>query len=336
MKSQSFVSVVLVIDQPLAAHKAVLHSIQCDLDKHYCDYEVVVIAQGPAMAYTLQDEAVLKDIPSIRYIQLAACVHLDVAWAAALENAIGDFIVIFDPAADPLSAISETVAICMTGYDVVVGVASQSRTLAYRICRSMADRILMAVDYCLPHNATSLRCLSRRAINSITRTGRFQHQLAMRIQKAGYPQTAYNYVLLPTERAGLPRSLLSGLRDVIRLLVFNSSNPLRWMSGIGLLGSFSAFVFAAYSLLVHLVKGHVVEGWTTTVLFMSVLFVIQFIMMAFFGEYLGRLLDDRSEQSDYSVVFEKHSAVMVNQDRVNVIGDSVSAEANLVQTGRDR
>jgi len=103
-----------------------------------------------------------------------------------------------------------------------------------------------------------------------------------------------------------------------------------------LLGSFSAFLFAMYSLLVHLVKGHVVEGWTTTILFMSALFMMQFIMMAFFGEYLGRLLDDRSEQADYSVVFEKNSAVMVNRDRVNVIGDSVSAEVNLVQTGRDR
>ena len=63
--------------------------------------------------------------------------------------------------------------------------------------------------------------------------------------------------------------------------------------------------------------------------------MMQFIMMAFFGEYLGRLLDDRSEQADYSVVFEKNSAVMVNQDRVNVLSDSLSAEENLVQTGRN-
>jgi hypothetical protein len=69
---------------------------------------------------------------------------------------------------------------------------------------------------------------------------------------------------------------------------------------------------------------------------MSALFMMQFIMMAFFGEYLGRLLDDRSEQADYSVVFEKNSAVMVNQDRVNVLSDAVSAEENLVQTGRNR
>jgi len=336
VKSDSFISVALVQDQPLATLEGILRSIQRELNSRYSDYEVVVIGQGTATAYTQQDEAVLQNIPSLRYILLASRVQSDVAWAAALENAIGDFVVMFNPAADPVQAIAETVAICKSGFDVVVGVASKSQTLAYKIFRSMANRMLTLVDYSLPRDATGLRCLSRRAVNSVTCTGRFHHQLSMRIQKTGYPQTAYNYTLLSTEQPVPPRSLLAGVRDLLRLIVFNSSRPLRWMSGVGLLGSFSAFLFAMYSLLVHLVKGHVVEGWTTTILFMSALFMMQFIMMAFFGEYLGRLLDDRSEQADYSVVFEKNSAVMVNRDRVNVIGDSVSAEVNLVQTGRDR
>jgi polyisoprenyl-phosphate glycosyltransferase len=336
MKSDSFVSVVLVQAQPLATRGDALRRIQLELDSHYSDYEVVVIGQGTATAYSLQDEAVLQDTPSLRYIQLAARVQPDVAWAAALENAIGDFVVMFDPSADPVQTISETVALCKSGFDVVVGVSKQSRTRAYRVFRSMADGILRLVDYALPRDATGLRCLSRRAVNSVTCTGRFRYQLSMRIQKTGYPQTAYDYELSSAGRSVTPRSLLAGVSDLLRLLVFNSSRPLRWMSGLGLFGSFSAFLFAVYSLLVHLAKGHVVEGWTTTILFMSALFMIQFIVMSFFGEYLGRLLDERSEQADYSVVFEKTSAVMVNQDRVNVLGAAVSAEVNRVQTGRDR
>lgn len=335
MKSDSFVSVVLVKCQPLASLESVLHRIQCDLDTHYSDYEIVIVGQGTTKTYTLQDDAVLKSIPSLRYIQLASQVHFDVAWAAALENAIGDFVVMFDDAKDPIQSIFETVVICKSGFDVVVGVACQPRTLAYRLFRSMADRILKSVDYSLPRDATGLRCLSRRAVNSVTCTGRFHHQLSMRIQKTGYPQTAYNYNLLSTENAGIPRSLFVGIGDLLRLIVFNSSRPLRWMSALGLFGSFSAFLFAAYSLLSHLLKGHVVEGWTSTILFMSILFMMQFVIMAFFGEYLGRLLNERSEQADYSVVFEKNSTVMVNQDRVNVLSNSVNAEINLVQTGRN-
>jgi hypothetical protein len=121
-----------------------------------------------------------------------------------------------------------------------------------------------------------------------------------------------------------------------RLMVFNPSRPLRQVSVVGTIGSTSALLFAIYGIVVNLINGHVVKGETTTILFLSLLFMLQFIMLAFFGEYLSRLLDDRSEQAAYSVVFEKNSAVMVNQDRVNFLNDATAEESNLVQTGRDR
>ncbi len=336
MKSNSFVSVVLILDKPLYAIKSALHAIQNELESHYSDYEIVIMGNSTAYLFSSQDETVLLDIASIRYIQLTQQVHSDVAWAAGLENAIGDFVVLFNPETDPIKVLSECISVCKSGYDVVVGVADQSRTWCYRMFRSMADGILKLIDYALPQNATTLRCLSRRAVNSVTSTGRFHHQLSMRIQKTGYRQTMYRYILLPEQPAFTSRSFLMGTRDLMRLVVFNSSRPLRWMSMMGLTGSLMAFFFAVYSVLIHLIQGHVVEGWTTTILFISALFMIQFIMMAFFGEYLGRLLDDRSEQADYAIVFEKNSAVMVNQDRVNVLGASKNNDQNLVQTGRNK
>ncbi|WP_026258712.1 glycosyl transferase family 2 [Uliginosibacterium gangwonense] len=336
MKSDSFVSVVLVVDQYTTTLHEAVTQIQSDLDRRYSDYEVVLIAQGPMLDSVVagQVELMLKQLPSVRYIQLAAHVHTDVAWAAGLENAIGDFVLLLDYSVDPLSVIPDVVKICKSGFDVVVGVAKQPQTFVYRFFRACSDRILQAVDYHLPRNATGLRCLSRRAVNSVTSTGRFHHQFYLRIQKTGYPSCSFVYELCPG--AVLEKSLIRGFRHLVRLLVFNSSRPLRWMSGMGLMGSCAAFLFAAYSVLIHLISGNVVQGWTTTILFMSMLFMLQFIMMAFFGEYLGRLLDDRSEQADYSVVFEQNSTVMVNQDRVNVLDESTSHDQNLVQTGRNQ
>ncbi|MDU4995780.1 MAG: hypothetical protein E6265_04255 [Enterobacteriaceae bacterium] len=56
-----------------------------------------------------------------------------------------------------------------------------------------------------------------------------------------------------------------------RLMVFNPSRPLRRVSVVGAIGSPSALLFAIYSIAVNLINGHVVEGGTTTMLFMSVL-----------------------------------------------------------------
>lgn len=310
--------------------------IQSALDSRYSDYEIVLIAQGPALDALPDDVkgSITARLPSIRHIQLAAHVDNDVAWAAGLENAIGDFVVLFSHDVDPVPAIGDAVDACKAGFDVVVGVADQPLSIPYRLFRAFADQLLGALDYHLPRNASSLRCLSRRAVNAVTRTGRFHHQLHMRIQKTGYPSCTYAYELLQGDVGR--KSLIRGIRDFIRLLVFNSSRPLRWMSMLGFIGSLAAFLFATYSVLIHLIKGNVVEGWTTTILFMSILFMLQFVMMAFFGEYLGRLLDERSEQADYSVVFEKNSSVMVNPDRVNVFTESTSSDRNLVQTGRNR
>jgi hypothetical protein len=316
-------------------HESIV-AVHKELDIRYSDYEIVLIVSGMITNATKnkQYNSILKDLPCVRYIQLTNDVSNDVAWAAGLENAIGDFVVLFNHQTDPVSVIPAVVDACKSGSDVVVGVAEQPHSFAYKIMRSSVNKLLEAAQYHLPQNATGLRCLSRRAVNTVTQTGRFHHQIYMRIQKTGYPTCSYPYKLI--RNAHRKKSFLRGFRDLIRLLVFNSPIPLRWMSILGILGSGASFLFAVYSVLIHLIDGHVIEGWTTTILFMSILFMLQFVMMAFFGEYLGRLLDDRSEPAAYSVIFEKNSTVMVNKDRVNVLNESTNSDKNLVQTGRNQ
>ncbi len=336
MKSESFVSVVLVSESPIQVPIQAVSNIQKRLEEKYSDYEIVIISKGPAFedSLPLKTKNLLAQVPSIRLIQLSTQVNEDVAWAAGLENSIGDFIVLHDHFDDPIDAIEECVELCKAGNDIVVGVSSLPQSLLYRFARFCGAAILRAIEYQLPKNATRLRCLSRRAANAVMRTGKFHHQFYMRIQKTGYPQCSYSYA--PVSGTVQKKSILTALHNFVRLLVFNSFKPLRWVSTLGFLGSFAAFIFASYSLVIHLISGNVVQGWTTTVFFMSSLFMVQFVMMAFFGEYLGRLLDNYSEQADYSVVFEKKSVIMVNKDRVNVLREATSSDLNLVQTGRNR
>jgi polyisoprenyl-phosphate glycosyltransferase len=335
LKSNIFITVVIVEDKSLKQLESVLIPIQKELEINYSDYEIIIISQGTSRNFNEEDEHVLKNISSLRYIQLSSIVCYDVACAAGLENAIGDFVVIFNVDDDPVNAITETVNICRSGMDIVVGTAKQSRTIPYKIFRIIAGKILKLVDYSLPRDTTALRCLSRRAVNSVTSTGKYHHQLSMRIQKTGYQQAEYKYKIIKNGPVKYQRSLYSGFRDLLRLLVFNSYRPLRWMTGIGILGSVFAILFALFSLLAHIIKGRVVEGWTTTILFMSILFMMQFIMMAFFGEYIGRLLEDQGDQLNYSVVYEKCSMVMINQNRINVLSNSITNDINYVQTGRN-
>jgi hypothetical protein len=292
-------------------------AIQRNLDSNFSDYEILLVAQGPVhrQISDAQAASILANVPCVRFLQLALVVHPDVARSAIIENAIGDFVVLFDLAIDRLELIKEAVSICAADSDIIVGVSTAATSPFYRIARWVTVPLLAAIDYQLPVNATDFRCVSRRAINAVIDGGRFYHQLNMRLQKTGYPSESLFY--RPKNDMPGP-SLARGSRRFIRLLVFNSSRPLRWMAGVGLFGSFVALLFACYSLAVRFLKEGVVEGWTTTVLFMSIQFLLIFIILAFISEYLSRILDEQRGLTEYTVVFEKNSTTMINDRRVNV------------------
>ena len=87
---------------------------------------------------------------------------------------------------------------------------------------------------------------------------------------------------------------------------------------------------AIYTVLVRLFQTGVVEGWTTTMMFMSLQFSLVFIILAFISEYMGRLLEEQRGSNDYAISFERNSALMISDDRMNVTKNSSSQNQNSV------
>ena len=333
-KDESFVSVVTVINRFTADSLSRLSEIQSELDKNFSDYEIILVVQKFLQnVLSSKMEQILKDIPCVRYLQLSSDVNSDVIWSAGTENAIGDFIICFDLYNDPVSLIKESVELCRKGNDVVVGTTKQNHSFAYQIIRPLSGWLLRLIDYHLPKDATTFRCLSRRALNSVLDTGKFYQQFFMQIQKSGYGQTELQYTSLNNTDK---RTVTGAVKSTLRLMVFNSTSPLRIMSFLGLTGSTLACLFSLYSIILHLFKNDVVEGWTSTVFIISLLASMQFVILSFIAEYLNRILVEQANANGYSIVFEKNSQVMINLDRINVLEQSTSQTDNLVQTGRDR
>ena len=333
-KDESFVSVVTVISRFTADSLSRLAEIQSELDKNFSDYEIILVVQKSLQNVLYNRiEQILKDIPCIRYLQLASDVNSDVIWSAGTENAIGDFIICFDLCNDPVSLIKDSVELCRQGNDVVVGTTKQDHTLAYKIVRPLSGWLLKLIDYHLPKDATTFRCLSRRALNSVLDTGKFYQQFFMQIQKSGYGQAELPYTSLNKTNK---RTVTDAAKNTLRLMVFNSTTPLRIMSLLGLCGSSITSIFSLYSIVINIFKNDVVEGWTSTVFIISLIASLQFVILSFIAEYLNRILIEQSNTNGYSIVFEKNSQVMINLDRINVLEQSIDLINNQVQTGRDR
>ncbi|MDD3182582.1 MAG: glycosyl transferase family 2 [Alphaproteobacteria bacterium] len=319
-----FVSVIIV-DQQTQYSPAWIKDVHAALKMAFTNYEILVIRAPSFRNHSAPDDSdLLNTVPSIRLLQLSGIVSKDVACAAGIENAIGDFVILLSPH-DPLNALKDLVDLCQTKADVILGVAKQQHKMSSRLVRPLVTKIYETIGYAWPWDATGLCCLSRRAVNAVLLTGRFYHQFTMRILKTGYEIACYPYEL--AQGVALPKtSFIRGIRDGLRLVVFNSTKPLRWMSVLGLSGSSVACLFATYSLLVNFFKSNVVEGWTTIVLFLSFMFFLLFLILAFFGEYLGRLLEETGNQLDYAVAIEKTSAIMIDSSRINVIHDSTGGQ----------
>jgi len=322
IKMEMFVSIVLILDgNDSGKFGAYLKELQLYLEQRYSDYEIIIIDQDSKPFPHSEKANLLETISSIRWIKLAFPVEMDAALSAGIENAIGDFVLLMRPTIDPIEIICDMITEGGSGYDVVIGIAKHPRTFGYMIARKFSNKLLHSIDYHIPKDSTPVRCLSRRAINTVMRTGRLNHQFFIKVANTGYPTKSYSYKLLNADTLKR-RTLLTGTVQSLHLMVFNSTKPLRWISLLGVLGSFSAFIFAAYSIAVSIMKDNVTEGWTSMVFFSSFLFMILFIILAFLGEYMARLLNENKNQNSYYISSEETSTVMLESDRFNVLHQS--------------
>ncbi|MEZ9525739.1 glycosyltransferase [Enterovibrio norvegicus] len=332
-KTGSFLSVVIVTKNQSDFLIDYLRQLSSYLSASFHDYEIVIVDLDSTDGTDIKISKELKCLLSIRFIKLSESVDSEVALAAGLENAIGDLVINLDIERDDHTIVSNFVEKCLAGNDIVVGTSKNATTAVYRLIRRLSTGLIKSIGYSLPRNSTGVMCLSRRALNSATETGKYQCKLYVRIANTGYKISTLSYQLKPSFKK---KTVFSGVSETMHHMIFNSTKPLRWMSFLGASGSLLAFFFAFYSLVMNFMRNNVVEGWTTTIIFLSVLFHILFIMLAFFGEYMSRILNELNQNSEYTVVYEKSSSVMLDVKRVNVMSKSIGDDDNLVKTGRNR
>ena len=334
MKKEIFVSIVLIVKNQTEQLINYLEQLSPYMDERYSDYEIVIIDQNSADGIESKLAKALLEYQSIRHIRLVHEVSSDVALAAGLENAIGDFVVNLNIDSDSVELISSLVERGLEGNDIVICVSKKVTSFWYKNIRKLTAGFIKTVGYNLPCNSTGTFCFSRRSVNTLTESGRFYCKLYMRIANIGY--TPCPFVCDDFIANVHKKSLVKGIKETVHHMVFNSTKPLRWMSVLGMSASFIAMIFSLYSIIINLFKDQVAPGWTTTIFFMSTLFALLFIMVSFFGEYLARLLNEQRDHREYNTVYERNSSVMLNEKRSNVLFMSVSENLNSSQTGRNR
>ena len=167
-----FLSLVITTKNDEETLQKKLENISNNLKTLVDCYELIIIdnASTDRTIRLLKDCASPTGLPNLQvYALTKECDRGAAAWAG-VENALGDFVVVFNPAEDDLSVLPDMLEKAVSGSDVVFGnnQLKPKQTLGYRIANGFFNfmyKQFNGID--LAKEAPEYRILSKRVINFI-------------------------------------------------------------------------------------------------------------------------------------------------------------------------
>lgn len=268
-------------------------------------YEIIFVNDGSRDGTVQIVEGICQKDPNVKLIQFSRNFGHQVAISAGMDFASGSCVVIIDAdLQDPPELILEMLSKWREGYEVVYGKRIKRKgesmfkkttaLLFYRLLGSMTQ-----VD--IPLDTGDFRLIDRKVcdvMKSLKEKKRFVRGL---VGWAGFRQTSVEYVR--DERfAGVTkyplRKMLSFAADGITSF---SHKPLKIASYIGVVLSFSSFIYLFVVLFQKWFELGTVPGWASIVAINLFFNGIVLMLLGVMGEYIGRIYDESKDRPLYIV-----------------------------------
>ncbi len=321
--SDNLISVCLIVRNESRRIEFLLDTLGQLMSSLYQYYELLIIDNASNDGTDQIVAAKLSHIPNIRLIRLSRIYDLDTASAAALDNAIGDYVILTEPNAN-FQLIPKLVAKAQEGNDIVivrrnlVPLYSPFDRWAGRMLYRLASQML-GYEVALEDGFT--RLFSRRVVNALTQIRSRRRHLKHFSSVVGYRSA---YVLSESGTAGGGLKRVEKVVSLVQLVINNSVVPLRLAAVLGLIASLLNLLYVGYIVFVTLAReGHIAEGWLSTSLTNTTMFFLLFVILSILAEYIGRLLEEVKDEPLYFIEYENHSTVssysrVIEQEELNI------------------
>jgi len=329
VNSDLCITVAAVVNRGDSEIEIYIRGILEVLGSHFHYFELLLIDNTGSGGMTGRIEELQKGLANIRLLKLSRTYEDEVAFTAALDHSIGDFLVLMDPNTDPPELVPEFVRRCQAGgLDAVIGTYDRRKEQRpFRRFGAIAfyQLLRMMTGYTIQPNTSHFRVLSRRIVNAITRIKDKERYIKYLTEYVGYKHGHVPYDRITrmgaSQQRGLWRSFLYG----IGIIVTYSDKPLRLLSFAGVTASFVSFLYIAVVLLIAFFEDttpriSAAEGWAATNAFTAGMFFLLFCMLAVLSEYVLKVLNETQQRPLYHVAYETNSVVLEAQgERVNVV-----------------
>jgi dolichol-phosphate mannosyltransferase len=233
--------------------------------------------------------------PHVRGVRFSRNFGHQMAFAAGLDHARGDAVVIMDAdLQDPPELIPELVARWREGNEVVYAVRThrEGETLFKKLTASLFYRLLRSItQVAIPIDTGDFRLMGRRALEAFRRLPERHRFTRGLVAWVGFPQVGVPYTRAARHVGETSYPLRKMLRFAIDAITSFSHVPLQLATWLGFITSLFAF---AYIVVVVVLKFVGISWPGYTSLMAAILFLggVQLVMIGLLGEYLGRVYDE--------------------------------------------
>lgn len=316
-----FLSVVLIIRNESPRIKDILSKAGEKISEIVADYELIVVdnASTDDSAQALQQLCSDGGLPNLQVYSLIKEVDRDTAAWVGVENALGDFVSVFDPLQDDLKILPKMLEHAVRGVDVVFAnnLTKIPQGLIYKTAYAGFDRLYKYFNGIhLSKEVPLCRLLSRTVVNFVLRHP--SPELSYRLLPATGGFSKFNLDYTAPVEITEKKSVREALNRGVRLLVSTSRVPMRLITSLCLFGSIANVIYSIYVLLVSLFRDDIAPGWASLSLQQSGMFFLVSLVLLILSEYIMYMVSLSSGGPTYHIAKEFTSTKITRQEKLNV------------------
>jgi dolichol-phosphate mannosyltransferase len=265
------------------------------------EYELIFVNDGSRDSSQDIIDKISEQNPFVKSIVFSRNFGHEAAMIAGIDYATGQAIICMDSDLQhPPAKIPDMVnRFSMGDVDIINMVRKEdgskiSSTLFYRLLN-------MISPHDIELNASDFFLISDR-VAKILRENYRERVRFLRgfIQIIGFNKTTMEFIVAQRE-AGESKYPLRKLMSLsVTAVATLSKLPLKIGIYLGLISGLFSIILAIYSVIMKIID-QPVSGYTTIVVFLGIMFSIQFIVLGILGEYIGFLFDEQKKRPIYIV-----------------------------------
>lgn len=278
------------------------------------DFEILYVDDGSndRSNYILNDLA--KEDDRIVVVRLSKNFGHQRALTCGLDHSTGNAAITMDSDLQhPPKLIPELIKKWAEGNEIVYTIRNNNKSLG--IFKRLSSKLFYKIINILSkteinENAADFRLISRKIIdllkNDIKERDRFLRGL---INWVGFRSVSVEFEvekrLYGKSKYTFSKMLRLGLTGIVSF----SNFPLKLGIIIGFVLLLASLTYGTYSIIIGVVTGKSVPGWTTLMIFMMFFSSLQFLLIGLLGYYIGYIFDEIKQRPIYIVdsVFKKDS-----------------------------